>query len=136
LVGVDATGSEYGMRGRGTGADALGGIFQSERWTPQIRLDPARGVGIIRTTREAHPVEYVDRTEALPFTGALGDIWCMDASVPDALPHGTVGDEHGAAEDQPQCHLWLCVRDSQSNPPQPARWAQLLLGAPQEGGHR
>ena len=98
---------------RGTSSDSRGGVFESAR-AAQLRLVPHQAGRVFGPTTASSPRELLAEREGelhLPKRGAAGDIIA-------------VVDDDGA------CAYWCCVRGEGAGP---ARWAQMLLGAPFDG---
>lgn len=126
--GVEATGEELGVHGRGgragvvgdsdedgvqgRGARGRGGRFLS-KIAAQVNLVPHK-MKPPGGTIPAHPEQY--REAALPRHAEPGDLWL--GSHPDHKAKG------------PTCTLWLCVDGGGE---QPAHWREVLLGSPVPG---
>ena len=113
-VGIMGEGRETGVFGagrdgvKGVASEGRGGLFESER-SAQVQLIPAKRPGSF------------DQTSLIPT--AIADPGRLGPELPK---EGRGGDLMSVINDERQCSLWFCVRDS--TPDRPARWAQVLLG--------
>jgi hypothetical protein len=140
-VGVEGRGEDAGVRGVGSTAgvrgvcesNGRGGEFVSKPFRAQVNLRPHDVAGL--RSKFATPLEFDNlngsTSSALPAKGMLGDLWVSTTRVPDLVPDDLPG---AGLNVGPQCHLWLCVRNSTGS--ENAQWAQVLLGTMCEGKHR
>jgi hypothetical protein len=98
---------------KGAGAEGRGGVFKSER-SAQVQLIPAK--------RPVTKEQAATTPLAVANPGTLG---------PNLPKNGRGGDLMSVVDQDGECTLWFCIRDSTSG--SPAHWAQVLLGPSFDG---
>jgi hypothetical protein len=120
LYGLGSTGVRgVGVAGQGVRGSSdvdRGGAFSSDE-VAQIQLIP-KGVRTV----------FPDPATVTPQGISPGDIERRIVSLPK---NGQGGDLMALVDDSRTCTLWFCVRSGDGS--SPARWAQVLLGAPFDG---